>query len=161
MTMLNEEIVKELSKYDDMFNGFSYNDIGQERNEEEEDKEEEMRMEDNPNAEGYIMDETSDDSDYDIGELADGAKNEDLGLKPMRKKSSMGSATGTKATRKLSSGPGSPNQQNKLIEKVETTKALEEAVIEPTMEEPLQQEPSKPLAEVQTEENNIAKDETK
>ncbi len=27
MTMLNEEIVKEMSKYDDMFNGFSYNDI--------------------------------------------------------------------------------------------------------------------------------------
>jgi hypothetical protein len=27
MTMLNEDMVKEMKKYDDMFNGFSYNDI--------------------------------------------------------------------------------------------------------------------------------------
>lgn len=33
MTMLNEEIVKEMSKYDDLFNGFSYNDIIQEKEE--------------------------------------------------------------------------------------------------------------------------------
>lgn len=34
MTMLNEEIIKELAKYDELFNGFSYNDIIQEKDEE-------------------------------------------------------------------------------------------------------------------------------
>lgn len=38
MTMLNEEIVKEMSKYDELFNGFSYNDIVQENEEGEMDQ---------------------------------------------------------------------------------------------------------------------------
>lgn len=38
MTMLNEEIVKEMSKYDELFNGFSYNDIIQEHEEGEMDQ---------------------------------------------------------------------------------------------------------------------------
>ena len=37
MTMLNEDIVKEISKYDKMFDGFSYNDIVPEAGEHDKD----------------------------------------------------------------------------------------------------------------------------
>ena len=87
MTMLNEEIVKELAKYDELFNGFSYNDIIPERQEDEEEKEEEMGEamhphEQTPHADGNKSVSSSDDSEDDVAKLEDKLKHQHQGGLP-------------------------------------------------------------------------------
>jgi serine/threonine protein kinase len=94
MTMLNEEIVKEMAKYDDLFNGFSYNDIIQEKFEDDEDREDENNhheiIPDTNQAEGEGQEDSSDDSDNEGGPLAEALNNEELGLRQKKKPTGSG-----------------------------------------------------------------------
>lgn len=106
--MLNEEIVKEMSKYDDMFNGFSYNDIIQEKFEDDEDKDEENpQAENNADAvqdEGEGQEDSSDDSDNEIANLGEVMNNPELGLKQKKREATSPTGTNGKSDHKASDG---------------------------------------------------------
>lgn len=158
MTMLNEEIVKELAKYDDMFQGFSYNDIIQEKNDDEDDKEEETThteemVEGKPHP-GEVAEESSSDSEENMERHADRVKDELMGVKQPRKKSTLSGASGTKSERKQSTAQDSSPLDGTHPEKTVTPQILTETTSEPTKEDIPKVESPQPPGEVKPEEKD-------
>lgn len=121
MTMLNEDIVKELAKYDDLFNGFSYNDIIPERNEDEDEKEEETGVSLNPQeTNGHIEENkspiSSSDSEEDVAKLEDRLKKEQLGSASLEKDSEIVHGSSKPEilvhTEEVNSLPSSPQKES-------------------------------------------------